>query len=111
MGWLDKLKDLILTKSEKHPPPKTFLSQPDREFTTPTQSFTPKPEPIKFTISKPHGLPKKLSVLRWTAKLMLVFNIVVAAFFTSNNMYLNAGLYAYLSLSCILLGHYLSVSR
>ena len=124
MGILDKIKQLVLTKSEKpHTPTATsFTVQPKPAEAAPPQfiapvpiAFTPapvveKPKPLSFTVAKPHRAPK-IRVLRTFAKLMLVLDIVVAAFFTSTNMMLNAAIYAYMGLNIVLLGHYLSVSK
>jgi hypothetical protein len=125
---LDKIKQLYLTKQKPpDPAPQTFLVQPAPAasevekpasflVTQPTpQTFTappPAPKPVvpRFTVAKPKPPRMRLMPLRKLAYILILLNMGVALFFTSNSMQFNVALYLYMGASTILMAHYLHIS-
>jgi hypothetical protein len=94
--------------------PPTFLVQtpgPPPTYTAPTPAPQPAaPERLRFTVSKPHS-PRQIRPLRKLAYILILLNVAVSLFFTSNNLQFNVALYAYMGISTILMAHYLSLSK
>ena len=109
MGFLDRLK----------PKP--------REEANPWETQTPAPAPTtsnpwKQTATAP-TLPRPADVCRTPARIgknwalhklafaVILLNVGLCIFFTSNNQQFNAALYVYLGVSSILLSHYWGMTR
>lgn len=118
MGLFNKIKDLLLTKSEKPKgkavnflAPKQETRQPVSFLASKATQVTAPPPPLAFTVAKPRGRPLKSRFLHMLSWMLIVLNIGLGIFFYSNNPMFNTALYVYLGVSTILLGHYYSLTR
>jgi hypothetical protein len=130
MNTWERIKQLYLTKQKPpDPAPQTFLVQPAPAASevekptsflvtqpTPPSTFTaPPPKPVapvvpRFTVAKPKSPRMRLMPLRKLAYILILLNVGIALFFTSNSMQFNVALYLYMGASTILMAHYLHIS-
>lgn len=122
-GWLRGLK---LSKTEPKPDADPWTAP----VPTPTSQGNPWREPPRVSktihlgweqskqaqatvgdIWKPPQNPLKVRVLHKLAFAVILLNVGLGLFFTSNNLQFNAALYTYLGASTILLAHYWGLTR
>jgi hypothetical protein len=119
MDWLDKLKQAVLTKSERTQPENPWE---DSAPAAPQENVNPwKPHPKRQAAAKPTvaeenlwvkpGRGFKENVLRKASFILILLNIAVGLLFYSNNLQFNLALYTYLGASTLVIGHYISLTR
>jgi hypothetical protein len=94
--------------SEVEKPTSFLVAQPAPAFTAPPPA--PKPVVPRFTVAKPKSPRMRLMPLRKLAYILILLNVGIALFFTSNSMQFNVALYLYMGASTILMAHYLHIS-
>lgn len=120
MGLLDRIRGLKLSKTEPKPDANPWASpEPaavsvgenpwkDKRF---WNAPAPKPAPVASPWTMPHRGIGKNWILHKVAFAVILLNVGLGLFFTSNNQMFNAALYTYLGASTILLSHYWGMTR